>query len=93
MAHAGLFGVGAHGQRKRRRADAQLARLKPGPQPRARQQVVARDADLFGFGVALELDNFEAVDERLRNAVDVDGGRDKQATRQVERNAEVTIEE
>ena len=59
----------------------------------ARNQVLLRDLRLLALGVAGELDDFHAVEQRPGNVLDEVRRRDEQHLAQVERNAEVVIGE
>ncbi len=51
-----------------------------------RNQIAARDVKFFFFAVALELDDFHAVAQRLGYGVEHVRGRDEKNFRQVERD-------
>jgi hypothetical protein len=59
----------------------------------ARDEVLLRDLRLLALGVAGELDDLHAVEQRTRNVLDEVRRRDEQHLAQVERHAEVVIGE
>ena len=59
----------------------------------ARDQVLLRDLRLLPLGVARELHDLHAVEQRARNVLDEVRRRDEQHLAQVERHAEVVIGE
>ena len=74
------------GQRELVRREAVLGEL-------ARDEVLPRDRELLVLGVAGELDDLEAVEERPRDALEEVRGRDEEDLGEVERDAEVVVRE
>ncbi len=93
LAHAGLLRVSAHERAQRPRRDLELARAQPGVVAGAAQEVRPRDLVLHALAVAGELDRLETVEQRLGDRTGVGRGREEEAVREVERDAEVLVEE
>ena len=59
----------------------------------ARNQVAVGDVQLLLFAVALERNDFHAVQQRRRHGVEHVGGADEQHLRQIERHVEIVVAE
>ena len=59
----------------------------------ARHQVLLRDRELLALGVAGEVDDLHAIEQRARDVLDEVRGRDEHHLGQIERHAEVVIGE
>ena len=91
LAHSRLARVATHDGLQSAAAQLDVAAAQAGLSGRPRDQVRARDRQLLGHRVAAEVDHFEAVVQRVRDALDVVGGGDEEHAAEVVLAFEVVV--
>ena len=93
LAHPGLAGVVPSDQRNRLGREVDHLGFEAVLLDLARDEVLLGDRDLFLLGVAGQLDDLHAVQQRAGDGVELVGGADEEHLRQVERLVEIVVAE